>query len=87
MEYCVPAAVPAIIENIDDATIPEKRYSELSPEEFEALKQREQAIRQATAARYFAEETVDRASFYEMLAPERREFARTFGIEHCQTFG
>ena len=44
MEYCVPAAVPAIIENIDDATIPEKRYSELSPEEFEALKQREQAI-------------------------------------------
>ena len=29
---------------------------------------------------------MDRASFYEMLAPEWREFALTFGTEHGQTF-
>ena len=32
------------------------------------------AICQAMAARFYAEETVDRASFYEMFAPDRREF-------------
>ena len=51
-EYYVPAPVQAIIKNINDATIPERRHSELTQQEMEGLVQRKRAIRQATAAQY-----------------------------------
>ena len=75
----VPAPVPEIIANIEDARIPAERDSDLSPEERAAKFQRGLAIRRATATRYYTEETMERISFYEMLADGRRDFRLTFG--------
>ena len=82
----VPAQVPAIIENIIDATIPVEGDSDLTDEQKDAKARRGRAIRQATAAQFYAAETVERVSFYELFAPERRDFTLTFGTEHGQTF-
>ena len=79
----VPAPVPDIIANVDDATIPIELDSDLTDDEKAAKFQRRLAIRQATAARFYAPETVERASFYELFADER---TLTFGTEHGQTF-
>ena len=82
----VPAPVPEIIANIEDARIPVERDSDLTPEERAAKFERGLAIRRATATRYYTEETMERISFYEMLADERRDFKLTFGMEQSQTF-
>ena len=55
MEPYVPARVPAIIENIDDATIPIECHSDLLEQQKAVMAQRQRAIRQATAARFYAE--------------------------------
>ena len=85
-EPYVPAPMPAIIENIEDATIPIERDSDLTREEKDAKARRWRAIRQATAAQFSVEETVERVSFYKLFAPDRRDFNLTFGTEHGQTF-
>ena len=82
----VPAPVPEIIANIEDARIPVERDSDLTPEERAAKFERGLAIRRATATRYYTEETMERISFYEMLADGRRDFRLTFGMEQAQTF-
>ena len=82
----VPAPVPEIIANVEDATIPIERDSDLTDAEKATKHQRGQALRRATAARFYAAETVEQASFYEMLADERRDFRLTFGMEQGQTF-
>ena len=81
-----PAPVPEIIANIDDATIPIERDSDLTDDERAAKDRRGLAIRQATAAQFYAAEAVEWASFYEMLADGRRDFRLTFGMEQGQTF-
>ena len=86
LEPYVPAPVPEIIANVDDATIPIERDSDLTDDEKAAKHQRGLAIRQATAAQFYAAETAERASFYELLADERRGFTLTFGTEHAQMF-
>ena len=86
LEPYVPAPVPEIIVNVGDATIPVERDTDLTDDEKAAKFQRGLAIRQATAAQFYAAETVERASFYELLADERRGFTLTFGTEHSQTF-
>ena len=48
----VPAPVPEIIANVDDATIPIERDSDLSDAEEAAKHQRGQAPRRATTARF-----------------------------------
>ena len=74
----VPAPVPEIIANVDDATIPIERDSDLTDDEKAAKHQRGQALRRdrgrVTTAQFYAAEAVERASFYEMLADERRDF-------------
>ena len=90
----MPAPVPAIIENIVYATIPIERDLDLTQEQKDAIARRGRAIRQATAAQFYAEETdlfyaeetVERVSFYELFASDRRELALTFGTEHGQSF-
>ena len=77
---------PEIIANVDDATIPIERDSDLTRDEKAAKHRRWQAMRQATAAQFYAAETVERVSFYEMLADGRRDFRLTFGMEQGQTF-
>ena len=67
--YYVPAPVPPIIENIDDARLPNERCSKLSVQERERLERRKRSVREATVAQYYAHETVERASFYELLTP------------------
>ena len=86
LEPYVPAPVPDIIANVDDATIPIERDSDLTDDEKAAKFQRGLAIRQATAVQFYAAETVERASFYELPADERRGFTLTFGKKHSQTF-
>ena len=73
----------ARIPDCEDARIPD---SDLTAEERAAKQQRGLAIRRATATRYYTEETMERISFYEMLADERRDFKLTFGMEQSQTF-
>ena len=82
MPAYVPAPVPEIIANVEDARIPVDRDSDLTAEERAAKHQRGLALRRATAALYYA---VERASFYEMLADERRDFKLAFGMEQSQT--
>ena len=48
----VPAPVPEIIANVEDARIPAERDSDLTPEERAAKHQRGPALRRATAAQY-----------------------------------
>ena len=48
----VPAPVPEIIANVEDARIPVERDSDLTAEERAAKHQRRLAIRRATATRY-----------------------------------
>ena len=78
--------MPEIIANVEDATIPIERDSDLTDAEKAAKHQRGQDLRRATTAQFYAAETVERASFYEMLADERRDFKLTFGMEQGQTF-
>ena len=59
----VPAPVPEIIANVEDARIPVERDSDLTDAEKAAKHQRGLAIRRATATRYYAEETMERISF------------------------
>ena len=86
LEPYVPAPVPDIIANVDDATIPIERDSDLTDDEKAAKFQRGLAIRQATAVQFYAAETVERVSFHEMLVDGRRNFRLTFGMEQGQTF-
>ena len=58
MEFYVPARVPAIIENIDDATIPaEKPHLDLTRQERQVLARCDWAMRQATVSRFYVAET------------------------------
>ena len=86
MPAYVPAQVPEIIANVEDATIPIERDSDLTDAEKAAKHRRGQALRRATTAQFYAAETVERASFYEMLADKRRDFRLTFGMAQGQTF-
>ena len=54
LEPYVPALVPEIIANVDDARIPFERDSDLTDDEKAAKHQRGLAIRQATAAQFYA---------------------------------
>ena len=61
-EQYVPAPVPAIIENIDDATTAIERDSDLTDEQKDAMARRGRALHQATAAQFYAAEKVELVS-------------------------
>ena len=80
----VPAPVPEIIANVEDATIPIERDSDLTDAEKAAKHQRGQALRRATMAQFYGRRRWSGPR--SMLADGRRDFKLTFGIEQGQTF-